>query len=402
MGLNPLHNSGKVEIYIQGESIDGLLNTCLREGIVLFDVERLKDYEWRCWVYPKDIKKLRHLIKPHQCSMRFGKRVGLFFWLMGLMKRKSFVAGFFFFIALIYTSSQFVWSVDVSGGDKDIQHEVQQWATSQGIEPGAWQFRLPSNEDIQRNLLQEVEGVVWVGIDSRGTSYHFQIVEETLPDPREEADVQNIVSTKTAVIHNIYAEHGVPVVEPQQFVNRGDLLISGNLVFDKTQDEEDTEPVLASAEGEVIGEVWYKMDVSLPLERNVRTLTGEAHSEYHLVGWDHSLPVWGFFNETEVSQALKGVEETNWSLFGYDLPFQIQKETFYDTQVEDILEDKEAVIRTVQELGRYMLRKQLPEEGEIKGENILHTEVDNGKVNVSVHYRVHEDISRQVPITQGE
>ncbi|MER2140433.1 MAG: stage IV sporulation protein, partial [Priestia megaterium] len=44
----------------------------------------------------------------------------------------------------------------------------------------------------------------------------------------------------------------------------------------------------------------------------------------------------------------------------------------------------------------------LGEDAKIKGEKVLHQEQDNGKVRLSIHYQVIENIANTQPIIQGD
>jgi similar to stage IV sporulation protein len=53
-------------------------------------------------------------------------------------------------------------------------------------------------------------------------------------------------------------------------------------------------------------------------------------------------------------------------------------------------------------MARLDIKNQLSEDAKIIGENVLHQSVDNGKVIVSIHFQVIENIATGEAIIQGE
>lgn len=47
-----------------------------------------------------------------------------------------------------------------------------------GIKKGKLQFQMPSVEDVQRHLTDNINAITWAGLEVRGTTYHFKIVEK--------------------------------------------------------------------------------------------------------------------------------------------------------------------------------------------------------------------------------
>ena len=40
---------------------------------------------------------------------------------------------------------------------------------------------MPSVEDVQRHLTDNINAITWAGLEVRGTTYHFKIVEKNEP-----------------------------------------------------------------------------------------------------------------------------------------------------------------------------------------------------------------------------
>ena len=53
-------------------------------------------------------------------------------------------------------------------------------------------------------------------------------------------------------------------------------------------------------------------------------------------------------------------------------------------------------------MAREDIKSRLDEDASIKGEKVLHQSIDNGKVKLSVHFQIIENIAQGQPIIQGE
>src|SRR5699024_4762387 len=105
------------------------------------------------------------------------------------------------------------------------------------------------------------------------TTYEFEVVEQQLPEEAERISPRNLVATKKAIIHDVFVEDGQAHVKPNDFVRKGDLLVSG--MIGKEGKEE-----IIPAKAIVLGEIWYTSNISVPIEILFTTFTGERQSTH--------------------------------------------------------------------------------------------------------------------------
>ncbi len=79
-----------------------------------------------------------------------------------------------------------------------------------------------------------------------------------------------------------------------------------------------------SAQGVVLGEIWYKSEVSIPLDSLFQTLTGEQMTRHYLIAFGKEIPIWGF-GKTEFEQFESFPEQRAFRLFQWSLPIQYKK-----------------------------------------------------------------------------
>ena len=124
---------------------------------------------------------------------------------------------------------------------------------------------------IFRYLLQATESVCsqWIEIEESGTKYIVRLVERKKEEKKEEYKYQSIIAKKDATITNIKAYSGEKIKIINQYVKKGEVIISGLLT------KPDGTNLYTKAKGIVSGEVWYKVDIEYPLYYQEEKVTGK-------------------------------------------------------------------------------------------------------------------------------
>ena len=84
------------------------------------------------------------------------------------------------------------------------------------------------------------------------------------------------------------------------------------------------------------------------------------------------------------------------------MPISYVGKTVHEQEIVERIYDDEEVIEQALEIGRDQVLSNLGEDAEIKGEKVLRTHKENGKVSVDIHYQVIENIVKIEPIIQGD
>ncbi|GAE26975.1 stage IV sporulation protein [Halalkalibacter wakoensis JCM 9140] len=392
------HLHGYVRVRIDGDYPETFLNRCIKEGISIWQIKKIGDKRIVCYMDVNDAKRIRPLLRMTHCKVTFIQRNGLPFLVKRILARSGFVGGLAAFLVIMFILSNMVWGVEIKGASPQVEHELRQVVTEMGIKRGAFQFSLPSVELIQRDVTELVQGATWVGVRQKGTTFEFEVVEQQLPEEAERYSPRHLVSTKKAIIRKIFVEHGQALVKPNDFVEKGDRLVSGYIGKDEAEDEEKE---LVPAQAVVLGEIWYKSQVEVPLDTLFTTLTGEAKSKHYVSIYGFDLPIWGFGN-IHFEQTTESLHERPFKFFKWSLPISYKRNDFLETQQYERTYTKEEAVKAGRERGRQDLMKHLPKDAEIIGEKVLHEAVENGKVNLRIHYQVIEDITSEQPIIQGD
>ncbi|MCT8139681.1 sporulation protein YqfD [Anaerobacillus sp. CMMVII] len=386
--------SGFSRIKVVGKYTELFLNRCIRENVSIWHIRRVGDETIVCYVALEDVKRLRPIVKETKVKLYFIERRGMPFFVKKMISRTGFVAGVLSFVAILFILSNMVWDVSIEGASPKVEYQLSQAVQELGIKKGRFHFLLPSVEEIQMKVTSEIEEATWIGVTLNGTTYHFNVVEQTFPEKQEPIPPRHLVSKKKAIIYDIFVEQGQGKVVPNDFVDKGEMLISGFIGKEGKME-------IAPAKGEIFGEVWYKSNVSIPLVSEFSTLTGENKKNYSLSILNVNVPIWGFgkpeFTEYEINEYSSNFKFLKWVLpIKYNRKYFLEKETLI---VEYSTEEARSLAT---QMAREELTKKLDEDAVIKREKVLHETIENGKVKLMIHYQVIEDIAISQPIIQGD
>jgi similar to stage IV sporulation protein len=381
---------GHITITVRGKRFERLLNMAVREGIQIWNIRRVQADVSRCDILIRDYFRLRPLLKETGCRTHVEQRGGLPFWLIRMRGRSGFTAGALVFLFGLYMLSTFVWTVEVQGTKQIPPEVVSEAAEKIGIKEGAWKVKLKEPQILQRELLGMLPEASWVGVDIQGTKAIIQVVEKDEPKSPQATGPRNLVAKKRAVVHSVIAEAGKPMVSVNQFVEKGQVLVSGIIGNEMRQSA-------VAARGKVQGEVWYVSNITLPLRQVTYQYTGEKQQKQYLVLGPYAIQVWPLREEPFARFEAKD-QRYQLTYDNFTLPVSWKTVTLLEMQpVERKLSMDEAV-----EAGKKVAREDVlaraGEDAVIKDEKVLHVKAENGKVYVSMHFSIIENIAVEQPI----
>ncbi|MBW4080136.1 sporulation protein YqfD [Paenibacillus sp. S150] len=383
---------GFVTLHVTGPQVENFINAVTEAGIIIWDV-RPAGSGASLNLLLDDFFALRPLLKKTGCRMRVTGRNGLPFKTARLLKRKFFAAGLLLFgIGLLLLCSM-IWTIRIEGNSRIASEDILQAARHEGVYPFQWIWRMDDPDKLSKELTSKLPGVSWVGVLRTGTSVKIQIVESDQPEKKPLLSQRHLVSRADAVVTEIYAEQGRPVVSRNSRVKKGQILISGAL-----GDEENVEYVVAK--GEVKGLVWHEYNIEVPLKRTGSSYTGERKDRTYLVLGEWAVQLWGYgkagFKE---SRTLTEHDPLTWRSLQLPLGLMTEKEMEVRSTTDTLTPEaarQEGIMRAKNDiLARYGT------DSVIKSQKILHEKKDNGKVYMKVLFEVEERITEELPIVNN-
>ncbi|MGP4042403.1 sporulation protein YqfD [Gracilibacillus sp. D59] len=391
--------SGYITIEIKGQYPEHFFDLCAKYHIPSWDIKKKNETIAIGKIKLSDLPKLRVVKRKTIYKVYFKGRNGLPFFLRHLIYQKPLLIGFFIAIAVIFFLSNIVWRIDVSGLDEEIETKVMQQLEEYGIEEGSFQWNIDSPATIQKQLLTDIPELLWIGVKKNGSAFHLEGVEKTIVEKEEEEEAGHLVAKKEGVIEDLFVSKGQPLVSTNDVVYQGDILVSAYLNESEEDDDEKGRPV--AAEGEVIAKVWYKSEVTVPLDNQYLVLNGNMEKKRYLHASKFLIPIWNFKNP-EYDHYQVDVEEKNFYFLKWKLPISYVNQTIYEAELKKEKITEEQAKNIAIEQGKRQLMREIPHDAEITGEKVLHESVENGKVKLTLYYTVLEDIAKKQPITQGD
>lgn len=383
---------GYLAVRVSGKRLERLLNLAVGQGMKLWDIRRFDQENGRFFIRLEDYFRLRPLLRKTGCRVRIVRRVGLPFLLHKMKKRSTFFTGAAFFVLALILFSHMVWHVEVVGNEEIPEENVLEAAQKIGIKKGTFTFRLPSAETVQDRLLTDLPRATWIGFEVKGTKAIIRVVEKTVPEKTEELNPRHLIASKKAIIQKLLVEQGRPVVRVNQWVNKGQILVSGFMGNEQNYK-------VVPAKGKVFGEVWYETEVTVPLMQRPSKYTGEQISRYSLLFGNYAIRLTGY-GELPFQIFETHTEKQYLSVGRYRLPLGWKKEDFFEATVDGEKLTEEQATQLAIKIARQDVLSHA-EEGRIKREKVLHRKLDNDKVYIKIHFAIIEEIGMEQAIVDA-
>ena len=385
---------GKVFVKMEGRLVERVINQLLRANITIWNVKRAGTETITFYLALEDVHNFRRAVRTSECKVTFLRGQGVPFLFKRSLKNSGFMIGGLAFFVIVFLLSNMVWDIQIKGASPQTEHSIRKELEEMGVSKGKLQFSLPDVENIQRELSYRMNNITWVGVELQGTTFHFQVVEKNAPEPSETSGLQHIVAKKKAIITQMFVEEGDPQVNVNDYVNKGQLLVSGLIGNEK-------DPKGVPAKAKILGETWYKSNVDLPLKSQFVVFSGDEKRKHYVGVGSINIPIWGF-GKVEYEESIEEENKKNLRFLKWELPIYYIDKSFKEKEDVERTYTKSEAIDAARKLAKSNLESTLPEDAEVIGEKILQEKVENGKVRVTIHFKVLENIAVGQPIIQGD
>ena len=346
---------GYVIILVEGYFIEKFFNICTHRQILLWDIKRQRDSIVTMRVSIKGFKLLRPVARKTGCRVRILRKRGLPFLSNRYRKRKTFLAGAFLFILLMYVMTSFLWSVEITG-NKDLSAETIERALAEnGIRPGVLKFGINTGKAVT-GMMTGVDELAWISIEIKGTKAKVQ-VRERVPTPQmvPKDEPCDIIALKDGMIKQIIVTDGVEKVAEGDTVQKGQVLISGSIPVKNGGIR------LVHAMGSVKARIWYEAVSPVSTEETVKVRTGRVAKNYSVVLFNKKLDL---FHRDAGFAEYDGIEARHRLKVGEDLvfPFELVIYTEYENRLEKTVIGEEEARKAAQEKAWKKISEEMPPE----------------------------------------
>ena len=271
-----------------------------------------------------------------------------------------------------------IFDIEIIHNNSNIREFIKEELKKRGIKKFGIKKTYNEIKQIKEDLLDKYKDKIeWIEIENYGTKYIIRLETREINDKVENNDIQDIVSSKDGIIKKIIAKSGVPIVNVNDYVKKGDILISADI---KLNDE-----IKASTKaiGIVYAEVWYKVKVEYPFHYKETKETGKTKDVFVLKFLDKNIEfTFNKFNNKRIDEK---------QIF-YSYPFSLVKQKQYEINEIDEIYTIDEVIEKAMEKAKTQIKSKLSQDEYIINQKNLLIDTKNSKIVIDMFFSVYENI----------
>ena len=279
-------------------------------------------------------------------------------------------------VFIVLFSSNLIFKVNINTSDTRLESLIRYSLEDEEI----YRFKFVKDyksiakikEKLRRKFSNEIE---WIEIDRKGSTYEIYLIKKVKTKSKTHSDKCNYVAKKSGLITSIHVQKGVVLVSENNFIKKNDLLISGQIVYNDELKKE------VCASGNITGEVWYKVEVYVPVEKDVKKYenTNKYNFQINLFGKTYKLLKTKY--DGEKNQLKIGNE---------NIGLNITKE--YKLERNKVKYSSDQLLKIAVNKAHESLLIKLPKNAKIIDEKVLKKNTINGKMYVEVLITTEEEL----------
>ena len=320
------------------------------------------------------------------------KIVGLTNYINTIKNNIVFIISTIFGILLLFILSNVIFDIKIMSNNNELIEIIKRELDEAEFKKYRFIKSFREKEQLRNKILNEYKDKIeWLEIDRVGTKYYVRVLERII-HKEDNINYQSIVARKNAIIKEIKASSGEIVKKINDYVNRGDEIISGKIM------KKDEVKSMVEAKGSVYGETWYNVKVILPRTYNTIKYTGNSYNTL-------SIKVLGkrflLFSKNKYQQEdYQDSELINDKL----LPFSINKTKVLEKNNENFFYTYQEAWEKGLSLAREKLLNDLNGDSKILLQKKLKLYEENSTIIVEVFFKVYEDITdyKKIDVKEGE
>ena len=282
------------------------------------------------------------------------------------------------FILSIVLINNYIIKVQIIHENRELKDMLYSSLKEMGIKKNSWKKDYDELQDIKRKILEEFKDKIeWIEIENKGLTYIIRLEERKINPIKEIDEYCNVYAMKDGIIKKAIYESGVFLYEENDFVHKGDILISGDI---KNNDEIVNK---VCARGRVYAEVWYMVSVNVPIEKEVLTRTGKKRYNIKMIS--------SFYNDYLFRNRLNDYEEDNKRIFKiFNISLYLSKQ--YEVSKNKVNYSDDEIQKIALEESKKKIQDKLSFGEEIIYQKVLKKEENNSTMNIEVFVTVLEQI----------
>ena len=337
-----------------------------------------------------DYEDYKRINRRYKCSIidYFGKnRIKVFF-----DKNKYLIISFIISMFFLKLLTMTIFDIRINTSDLELKSKIMISLNNNGINKYKRKKSFEEIKTIKDKILEEnKDNLEWIEINEYGCTYEVNITKRVKNKNENNNNKESsIYAKRDGVIKHIVVFSGTKIKEVNEYVKKGDVIISGNVYKDdKVVDK-------VNSSGEVFAETWYYSSISIPFKYNEKVDTGKIINHYYIDLFNKKFTIIGKYDSELTENKIKLILEKPY------LPFKIYKE------IKKVFKYKEHIIdeNEAYEIGLKMsdekIKNNLSEKEYIISKKVLKKDVNSSKMYIEVFYKVYENIAYTSNIDKEE
>lgn len=294
---------------------------------------------------------------------------------------KYLIYSFLFGLILLIFLSNIIFDINIICDNKELKSIIKKELSDNNIDKFKFKKSYKNNELIKNNIINKYKDKIeWLEIKNNGVKVEVNVLERKINNNKISDEINNIVAGKSGFIKKIIIEDGVKVIDENNYVNKGDIIISSDIYLN---DEIKTR---VNAKGKIYAEVWYKVNVEYPLNRKVKVYKNKHKKILYFKIGNKYLELFKYKyydrkNIISINDKLTNISFGIEEIYEYEI---INKK--YKIEEAKGLSIKKA---------KSEIEKRLTDEEYIIEEKTLDFNSNSGKINIEVFFSVYEEISKK-------
>lgn len=240
---------------VTSSDILGLLKLFKNEHITVFQINKVDEYTYRFYL------PIYQRIQVKKYHLNIIKSVGILHYLLLLFFRKLNILGVISFILTIMICSQYLFKIEIVGNNPTTNQAIKSFLINSGIKNGSkrqsYEQLNEIYDGIKENLNKKID---YLNIYQEGSTLYIKYTN-SVGAKRVKKSFQNIYASKDGVIKNINVSSGNVVVKVNDYVKKGDLLVSNTISSTSGKDK------IIETEGEIQAYTYVSYQASVDKEK---------------------------------------------------------------------------------------------------------------------------------------
>lgn len=248
-------------------NISRFINKCSKYNLDLHNIKYLNSNEILVKIRKEDYKLIKRY--NYYSDISIYKKLGKDGIIDNIIKEKYLIITFILCVIGMYFISNVIFKIEVIHSNKNIRELVINELEDNGIRKYSIKKKFNELENIKNKILEKnKDNLEWISITNIGMKYIVRVEERIIEKEEKDNEYCNIISTKDALITNIYGVSGEILIKVNDYVRKNDILISGDIKLNEEIKG------YTCANGVIYGKVWYNTNVSIKRDYYKKEYTG--------------------------------------------------------------------------------------------------------------------------------